>query len=64
MDGVEANVNLTMEKASVTYEEEKVKTEDIVGKIEKLGYGVPKERVELDIYGITVRLFQQELKKC
>ncbi|WP_347552694.1 heavy metal translocating P-type ATPase [Pseudalkalibacillus hwajinpoensis] len=63
MDGVEANVNLTMEKASVTYDGEKVKTEDIVSKIEKLGYGVRKERVELDIHGMTCAACSTRIEK-
>ncbi|WP_084006638.1 heavy metal translocating P-type ATPase [Guptibacillus hwajinpoensis] len=63
MDGVEANVNLTMEKASITFDEEKVKAEDIVGKIEKLGYGVPKEKVELDIYGMTCAACSTRIEK-
>ncbi|MCA0986542.1 heavy metal translocating P-type ATPase [Guptibacillus algicola] len=63
MDGVEANVNLTMEKASVTYDEEKVEAGDIVNKIEKLGYGVQKERVELDIHGMTCAACSTRIEK-
>ncbi|MDQ6599322.1 copper-translocating P-type ATPase [Bacillus salipaludis] len=39
MDGVEANVNLAMESAAVSYENEIVSSDEIIGKIEKLGYG-------------------------
>ncbi|MFK3961701.1 heavy metal translocating P-type ATPase [Guptibacillus hwajinpoensis] len=63
MDGVEANVNLTMEKATISYDDDKVKTEDIVGKIEKLGYGVRKEKVELDIHGMTCAACSTRIEK-
>jgi Cu+-exporting ATPase len=53
MDGIEANVNLAMENAKITYDEEKVKVGDIVDKIEKIGYGVAKEKSEFDIRGMT-----------
>ncbi|MGG1687933.1 heavy metal translocating P-type ATPase [Pseudalkalibacillus sp. NRS-1564] len=63
MDGVEANVNLTMEKATILYDYDQVKTEDIVGKIEKLGYGVRKEKVELDIHGMTCAACSTRIEK-
>ncbi|MYL66022.1 heavy metal translocating P-type ATPase [Bacillus hwajinpoensis] len=63
MDGVDANVNLSMEKASVSYDEDKVKTEEIVKKIEKLGYGVRKEKVELDIHGMTCAACSTRIEK-
>jgi Cu+-exporting ATPase len=53
VDGVEANVNLAMENAKITYDEEKVNVGDIVDKIEKIGYGVAKEKTEFDIRGMT-----------
>ena len=40
MDGVvEANVNLTMERATVVYADDKLKTGDLIARVEKLGYG-------------------------
>ncbi|WP_394219791.1 heavy metal translocating P-type ATPase [Halobacillus trueperi] len=63
MDGVEANVNLAMEKANVHYDESKVQPEDIEAKIEKLGYGVQKERVELDIQGMTCSACSTRIQK-
>ena len=39
MDGVEANVNLAMESAAVSFNSELVSSSDIFKKIEKLGYG-------------------------
>ncbi|WP_079480252.1 heavy metal translocating P-type ATPase [Halobacillus salinus] len=63
MDGVEANVNLTMEQASITYEEGKVTPQDIEARIEKLGYGVQKEKVELDIHGMTCAACSTRIQK-
>ena len=53
MDGVEATVNLAMENASVTYESEKIKSDDIFNKINDLGYGVRNEKMDLDVFGMT-----------
>lgn len=63
MDGVDANVNLSMEKANVSYDKDKVKTEEIIGKIEKLGYGVRKEKIELDIHGMTCAACSTRIEK-
>lgn len=53
MDGVDANVNLTTEKASVDYSKDKTSVEDITKRIEDIGYGVLYEKSELDITGMT-----------
>ncbi|WP_010632718.1 heavy metal translocating P-type ATPase [Sporolactobacillus vineae] len=53
MDGVAANVNLALESANVSLDEEKAKPDDIVQKIEKLGYGVRTQRLDTDIMGMT-----------
>jgi len=54
MDGVmEATVNLALEKANVTYTEEKVNVPQLIEKIKSLGYGVITEKVDLDISGMT-----------
>lgn len=63
MDGVEANVNLTMEKANVSYDKQKVDESDIVSKIEKLGYGVQTEQVEFDIQGMTCAACSTRIEK-
>ncbi|WP_099157155.1 heavy metal translocating P-type ATPase [Virgibacillus ndiopensis] len=63
IDGVEANVNLAMEKASVNYDEEKVTPRDLSNHIEKLGYGVQKEKAELDIYGMTCAACSTRIEK-
>ncbi|MFT8870684.1 MAG: heavy metal translocating P-type ATPase [Sporolactobacillus sp.] len=53
MDGIEANVNLALEKANVTIHESKAKPTDIVQRIERLGYGVQAQRLDVDILGMT-----------
>ncbi|WP_017796275.1 heavy metal translocating P-type ATPase [Oceanobacillus kimchii] len=63
MDGVEANVNLTTEKASIQYDETKIKNGDITDKIEKMGYGVQIEKVELDISGMTCAACSNRIEK-
>ncbi|MDP4549613.1 heavy metal translocating P-type ATPase [Alkalihalobacillus macyae] len=63
MNGVEANVNLAMERANVQFDEHQVKATDIVNKIEKLGYGVRKEQVELDIHGMTCAACSTRIEK-
>ncbi|WP_281975111.1 heavy metal translocating P-type ATPase [Halobacillus litoralis] len=63
MEGVEANVNLAMEKANVRYDEHLVDPEHIKSRIEKLGYGVQKERVELDIQGMTCSACSSRIQK-
>lgn len=47
MDSVEANVNLAMESAAISFDSELVSINDIITKIEKLGYEA-KEKVHRD----------------
>ncbi|TLS37933.1 heavy metal translocating P-type ATPase [Pseudalkalibacillus caeni] len=63
MDGVDANVNLAMEKASVSYDDAVVSVEDITNKIEKLGYGVRQEKAVLDIHGMTCAACSTRIEK-
>ncbi|MBM7646034.1 Cu+-exporting ATPase [Scopulibacillus daqui] len=63
MDGVEANVNLALEKANIKIDENLVHPKDIVAKIEKLGYGVRKETVDLDIKGMTCAACASRIEK-
>jgi P-type Cu+ transporter len=63
MDGVEAQVNLTTEKATVDFNPEMVSVEDITSKIEKLGYGVQTEKVEFDVYGMTCAACSSRIEK-
>src|SRR5699024_9198528 len=53
MDDVEAQVNLATESARVTYDDQSIKPDDIVEKIQKIGYDVEIEREDFDITGMT-----------
>lgn len=63
MDGVAANVNLAMESAAITLDDDKVSESDVVARIEKLGYGVRTEKVELDIFGMTCASCSSRIEK-
>ncbi|ASK61302.1 copper-translocating P-type ATPase [Virgibacillus phasianinus] len=63
MDGVEAQVNLTTEKATVDYDAEKTSIEDITKKIENVGYGVLMEKTELDVFGMTCAACSARIEK-
>ncbi|MEC5424873.1 heavy metal translocating P-type ATPase [Virgibacillus sp. C22-A2] len=63
MDGVEAQVNLTTEKASVNYDPETTSVNDITAKIEKIGYGVHLEKVEFDVTGMTCAACSSRIEK-
>lgn len=63
MDGVEAQVNLTTEKATVEFDPEKTSIEDITNKIENIGYGVLTEKAEFDIFGMTCAACSNRIEK-
>lgn len=63
MDGVEAQVNLTTEKADIDYNPEMASVEDVTTKIEKLGYGVETEKTELDVTGMTCAACSSRIEK-
>ncbi|WLR57650.1 heavy metal translocating P-type ATPase [Mesobacillus subterraneus] len=63
MEGVEATVNLAMENASVTYEPERIKPDDIFNKINNLGYGVRNEKMDLDVFGMTCAACSTRIEK-
>ncbi|MCF6409315.1 heavy metal translocating P-type ATPase [Pseudalkalibacillus salsuginis] len=63
MDGVDASVNLTTEEATIKYDPHSVKTEDIIKRIQKLGYDVPTEGLELDIQGMTCAACSSRIEK-
>ncbi|MET3683484.1 Cu+-exporting ATPase [Alkalibacillus flavidus] len=63
MDGVDAQVNLTTEKAAVDYDPEQTSMDDITNKIEKVGYGVLKEEADLDVYGMTCAACSSRIEK-
>lgn len=64
MDGVEqANVNLALEKSTIQYDPEKLSAADFEKKIETLGFGVVKEKVEFDITGMTCAACSSRIEK-
>ncbi|MDQ0159965.1 heavy metal translocating P-type ATPase [Alkalibacillus salilacus] len=63
MDGVDAQVNLTTEKAAVDYDPEQTSMDDITNKIEKVGYGVLKEGADFDVYGMTCAACSSRIEK-
>ncbi|MGP4068141.1 heavy metal translocating P-type ATPase [Halobacillus sp. B29] len=63
MEGVEASVNLTMENATITYNNEQAQPQDIKERIEKLGYGVQTDKLELDIHGMTCAACSTRIQK-
>jgi Cu+-exporting ATPase len=63
MDGVDAQVNLTMEKANVDYDPAKISVDDINTKIEKLGYGVQTEKVDFGVFGMTCAACSTRIEK-
>ncbi|RYL94527.1 heavy metal translocating P-type ATPase [Sporolactobacillus sp. THM19-2] len=63
MDGINANVNLAMESARVTVDEDKVTLDEIIEKIEKLGYGVRKKRLDMAISGMTCAACAARIEK-
>lgn len=50
---VDARVNLATEQAAVDFDPERVAFDDVVEKIEKLGYSVPIEKMEIQIGGMS-----------
>ncbi|TES53198.1 copper-translocating P-type ATPase [Halalkalibacterium halodurans] len=64
MDGVqEANVNLTLERSTVVYDPEKVQPEQVIEKVEQLGYKVVIDRVEFDVVGMTCAACANRIEK-
>ena len=64
MDGVEqATVNLALEKSAIQYDPMKLSAEDFEKKIETLGFGVVKEKVEFDITGMTCAACSARIEK-
>src|SRR5256885_413906 len=67
--GVEtAQVNLASEQATITYDPQQVQPHDLVAAVEKAGYGVISDQVELPITGMTcascVNRVEKALKKA
>ncbi|MDT3995938.1 heavy metal translocating P-type ATPase [Mammaliicoccus fleurettii] len=63
MDGVEAQVNLSTEKASIKFKDDSTQLSDVTKKIENLGYGVLTEKLDLDVYGMTCAACSSRIEK-
>ena len=64
MDGVEqANVNLALEKSMIQYDANKLNEIDFEKKIEALGYGVVKQKIEFDVTGMTCAACSARIEK-
>ncbi len=54
MEGVaDVNVNFASEKASISFDPQKIALRDLVGKIEKTGFNVGSATVEFPVTGMT-----------
>ncbi|ABO50657.1 copper-translocating P-type ATPase [Desulforamulus reducens MI-1] len=58
-----ANVNLAIEKATISFDSNQTKVEDIITKIQTLGYDVPVETLELVISGMTCAACSARVEK-
>lgn len=63
MDGTEAQVNLTTEKAQIIYDAEVISPEQIEQRIADLGYGVKRETTAFDISGMTCAACSARIEK-
>jgi len=63
MDGVDAQVNLMTETATIDYDPSATSVDAIAERIDKLGYGVETEKVELDIFGMTCATCSTRIEK-
>lgn len=59
----EAQVNLAMERAAVTYDPDTVSEKDMADKIESLGYHVEQEKTEFDVLGMTCAACSARVEK-
>ncbi|MBY8911391.1 copper-exporting P-type ATPase CopA [Bacillus sp. YC2] len=64
MDGVtDASVNLVLETSNISYQPDKIETEAIKEKIEKLGYHVVTEKTDFQIEGMTCAACANRIEK-
>lgn len=64
LPGVEkAEVNLALEQANIEYDQTEVGIEEITGQIERLGYSVPFEKVELRVGGMSCAACSARVEK-
>lgn len=63
LDTVEATVNLPLETATISFDDEKLSTKDIIERIQQLGYDVVVNRIDLDIFGMTCAACSARIEK-
>lgn len=64
LSGVEeAQVNLAMERAAITYDADSVSQKEMADKIEALGYHVEQEKTEFDVLGMTCAACSTRVEK-
>ncbi|MBT2572691.1 copper-exporting P-type ATPase CopA [Bacillus sp. ISL-51] len=64
MDGVtDASVNLALETSNISYQPDKIESEAIKEKIEKLGYHVVTEKTDFQIEGMTCAACANRIEK-
>jgi len=64
LDGVsQANVNFTLEQASVQFDRDKIDMSSLEQKIKDLGYGTVKEGIDFDIMGMTCAACATRIEK-
>ncbi|MFC4769598.1 heavy metal translocating P-type ATPase [Effusibacillus consociatus] len=65
LEGVkQAAVNLASEKATVTFDPNKVSLDQLIEKVEKTGYGVREEKATLSISGMTCAACSTRVEKA
>lgn len=60
---ISATVNLPLERATVRYEPARVSPEELAAEIESLGYHVVRDRITLDVGGMTCASCAQNVEK-
>ncbi|KRG08384.1 heavy metal translocating P-type ATPase [Staphylococcus sp. NAM3COL9] len=63
IDNVDATVNVTTEKATIAYNPESTTIDILTQTIEKTGYGVLTEKIELDVIGMTCAACSNRIEK-
>ncbi|PGL71785.1 heavy metal translocating P-type ATPase [Bacillus sp. AFS055030] len=63
MDGLQANVNLALEKATIIYDTGQYQTSDLIEKIHSIGYEVAVEKITLNIEGMTCAACSARIEK-
>ncbi|AQQ53231.1 heavy metal translocating P-type ATPase [Planococcus lenghuensis] len=64
VDGVQsAAVNPANERATVVFDESKTNVDELIKRVEKTGYGVTEERIELSLSGMTCAACSTRIEK-